>query len=135
MFYIFGTLMTANENLKQLNMISFVGLVLNLIFNFVLIPKYAASGAAFTTMVTQVFAGLMQLFFVFKHFKLKLNYRLLGQFFLFGILFVGLNYILDIQMETGVAKVFIAGMGGALLLIISGTIRPREILRLMKSEN
>ncbi len=135
MFYIFGTLMTANENLKALNMISFVGLVLNLIFNFVLIPKYAASGAAFTTMVTQVFAGLMQLLFVFKHFKLKLNYRLLTQFILFGILFVGLNYLIDNQMDKGAVSVSIAGFGGILLLIISGTIRPREILRLMKSEN
>ena len=40
--YIFGTLLTANGNLKTLNKIAFGGVVLNIILNLILIPKYQA---------------------------------------------------------------------------------------------
>jgi len=38
--YIFGTLLTANGSLKQLNIISFIGVVLNLTLNLFLIPSF-----------------------------------------------------------------------------------------------
>lgn len=86
-------------------------------------------------MATQIFAGLMQLLFVFRYFKLKVNYPLLAQFAVFILLFTGLNYLLINHMRAGFSKIFITALAGLLLLIVSGTIRPREILRLMKSEN
>ncbi|MBN1253343.1 MAG: oligosaccharide flippase family protein, partial [Bacteroidales bacterium] len=52
--YIFGTLLTANGNLKQLNIISLTGAILNIVLNFVLIPDYKADGAAFSSMITQI---------------------------------------------------------------------------------
>lgn len=134
MFYIYGTLMTANENLKALNFIAFAGLGLNLIFNFILIPAYGAPGAAFTTMTTQIFAGLAQLVFVFIHFKLKVNYALTSRFALFLIIFTILNYVLLRVMPEGWGALMLsAGMGvGALMLL--GIISPRHFVRLLKSE-
>jgi O-antigen/teichoic acid export membrane protein len=59
--YIFGTLLTANGDLKKLNIIAFVGIVLNLSLNFIFIPKYAAKGAAISALVTQSIVAIMHI--------------------------------------------------------------------------
>jgi O-antigen/teichoic acid export membrane protein len=51
--YILGTLLVANDNLKQLNYIFVAGLLLNLLLNLLLIPRLAAKGAAIATCCTQ----------------------------------------------------------------------------------
>ncbi|NLA23541.1 MAG: oligosaccharide flippase family protein, partial [Bacteroidales bacterium] len=48
--YIFGSLLTANGSLKQLNIMAASGMALNIILNAILIPKFKAEGAAFTSM-------------------------------------------------------------------------------------
>jgi O-antigen/teichoic acid export membrane protein len=57
---IFGTLLTANGNLKELNITSAIAVGINLILNLILIPKYYAFGAAISCLVTQFFAGFSQ---------------------------------------------------------------------------
>lgn len=42
MTYIFGTLLTANGSLKQLNIMAFSGMVLNVVLNLILIPQFQA---------------------------------------------------------------------------------------------
>lgn len=134
MFYIYGTLMTANGNLRTLNYISFGGLSVNLLLNFFLIPKYGAVGAAFTTMVTQIFAGAAQLAFVVRHFRFGFNYRMTGQFVLFALLFVGLNIGLTDWVEDPALRFAAAVGGGAVLLILTGTLRVRQIATFIKTE-
>jgi len=68
--YIYGTLLTANGSLKQLNLISLVGLILNLGLNFWLIPRQGAYGAAIATLVTQFFVVLTQIILSKQIFKL-----------------------------------------------------------------
>ncbi len=75
--YIFGTLLTANGNLKQLNTMAIIGICINLILNFILIPHYKALGSAFSSLITQFFTAGIQIFFAYKIFKFKVNVRLL----------------------------------------------------------
>jgi O-antigen/teichoic acid export membrane protein len=134
MFYIYGTLMTANGNLRALNYISFSGLAINIVFNLILIPKYMAFGAAVTTMFTQLFAGLAQLIFVVIHFRFGINYRMLGQFALFAMLFVTFNHYLPSLIENQSHQFLLAIIAGGALLVLSGTLRLGEIIRLVKAE-
>lgn len=134
MFYIYGTLMTANGNLRMLNYISFGGLFVNLVLNFFLIPKYGATGAAFTTMVTQIFAGVAQLFFVVRHFRFGINYRMVGQFVLFALLFVWINIRLTDMVEDPFLRFAAATGAGAVLLVLTGTVRVRQIATFIKTE-
>lgn len=53
--YIFGTLLTANGNLRELNIIATVGMCLNIILNIFVIPRLFASGAAMVSLTTQLF--------------------------------------------------------------------------------
>ena len=57
---ISGTLLTANGNIKYLNAISLTGVMINIILNILLIPRYQALGSAFASLITQVFVSAMQ---------------------------------------------------------------------------
>ncbi len=71
--YIFGTLLTANENLKWLNIISVAGIIVNFILNFILIPRLHAEGAAITSLTTQSMIAFIQLFIVVKRLKFPIR--------------------------------------------------------------
>ena len=45
--YIFGSLLTANGNLKQLNLMAFGGMLINIILNLVLIPYIQVLGSVY----------------------------------------------------------------------------------------
>lgn len=134
MFYIYGTLMTANGDLRRLNYISFGGLILNVVLNLVLIPKYFAFGAALTTMVTQIFAGVMQLIFVVRHFKFGINYKMISQFALFSLTFIAANYLLKIYIGDAFLSFIVSACSGVVLLLATGTVRIRQIIAFAKAD-
>lgn len=88
--YIFGTLLTANGNLRYLNYVSLIGVIINITLNLILIPYYGALGSALTSLFTQLFVTLFQIYFCFKLFKLEPLRKFLVPFFLF---FIGLFLI------------------------------------------
>jgi O-antigen/teichoic acid export membrane protein len=69
--YIFGTLLTANGNLKSLNIMALSGLALNFVLNIILIPKHGAAGAAWATLCTQIFTAIFQLYLAVKMLKIR----------------------------------------------------------------
>lgn len=75
--YIFGTLLTANGNLKELNFIALSTLVINLVVNLVLIPRLMAFGSAVASLSTQMFAAIAQVIVVQRLFRFQINYRYL----------------------------------------------------------
>ncbi|MCX6257691.1 MAG: polysaccharide biosynthesis C-terminal domain-containing protein [Bacteroidia bacterium] len=91
--YIFGTLLTANGNLKELNIMAATGLAVNVILNFILIPKYQAAGSAVASLVTQSFTALAQLFIASRVFRFKVDFRLIMKLALFTLAVVLLGYL------------------------------------------
>lgn len=71
--YIVGTLLTANGNLKELNIIAFIGVLSSFALNIWLIPKMGAYGAALTCVITQLLAFILQLALTVRKFKFNLN--------------------------------------------------------------
>lgn len=134
MFYIYGTLMTANDNMRQLNYISYTGLLLNIVLNAVLIPQYFAVGAAITTLATQLFAGGLQLIFVVVHFRMGVNYRMVGQFALFAAAFITINHLLMDWVDGGFARFLWALLAGGGLLLLTGVVRARQIVSFVKQD-
>lgn len=88
--YIFGTLLTANGSLKQLNIMAFSGMVLNIVLNLILIPRLQAFGSAWASLATQLFTGATQLILAVVIFKLKPEIRYIIQL----VLFVGVVAVL-----------------------------------------
>ena len=81
--YIFGTLLTANGSMKQLNLMAFSGMVLNVVLNLILIPRYLAFGSAYASLATQIFTAAVQVILAFTIFKLKPGARFVFQLLLF----------------------------------------------------
>lgn len=81
--YIFGTLLTANGNLKELTIISACGLVVNFLINIFLIPTLEAVGSAYASLITQFFIAIAQVIIVQKVFRFQINYRYLSTIVLF----------------------------------------------------
>ncbi len=88
--YIFGTLLTANGSMKQLNLMAFVGMLINLILNLVLIPRFQAFGSAYASLATQLFTGGVQLALALYIFKLKPE----AEFIIRILMFVGIVVVL-----------------------------------------
>ena len=73
--YLFGTLLTANGSIRTMNIISAVGIGVNLIINLVMIPRYQAVGAAITSLCTLSVVSLLQWFVAMR--ELKVPFRTL----------------------------------------------------------
>ncbi|MGM0619673.1 MAG: oligosaccharide flippase family protein [Bacteroidota bacterium] len=81
--YIFGTLLTANGSLKQLNIMAFSGMVLNVVLNLILIPRFQAYGSAYSSLVTQLFTGAVQVALAVYILKLKIEWMYIFKLLLF----------------------------------------------------
>jgi O-antigen/teichoic acid export membrane protein len=131
--YVFGTLLTANGNLKQLNIMAASGMAVNIILNIFLIPRFFAIGSAFASLFTQFATSLIQVILVQRIFKFKVNYRYLFSLLLFvtGIILIGyLSRQFDYQWTT---KLFIMIILSCLLAVVLRVISFRDMFRIVKN--
>ncbi|MEY4594706.1 MAG: hypothetical protein RIQ47_1116 [Bacteroidota bacterium] len=132
--YIYGTLLTANGNLKQLNIMASTGMLINVLLNFILIPQYSATGAAVSSIVTQSFTCLAQVIMVRRTFQFSPNYTLWLRITLFVALCIGFNYLSQFLPIHWMLQFIIAAggcFGAAFLLHL---IQPRNIYRIIRYE-
>ncbi len=89
--YIFGTLLTANGNLKQLNYLAASGMVLNVGLNIILIPENGAYGSAWASLITQSIISISQVVIAIHYFKIKISFSYISKLmsFLIGIVILG----------------------------------------------
>ncbi|KPK85091.1 MAG: hypothetical protein AMS27_08360 [Bacteroides sp. SM23_62_1] len=78
--YIFGTLLTANGNLKELNILASSALVINILLNILFIPRHQAFGAALSSLITQTFMAVAQVLVAFLKFRFRLKWEQLYRF-------------------------------------------------------
>jgi len=89
--YVFGTLLTANGNLKELNFIAATGMVLNISLNLILIPRLEAVGSAYSSIITQFLSAIVQVIFAQKVFRFKIDYKFLLSILGFAIGVIVIN--------------------------------------------
>ena len=103
--YIFGTLLTANGEMYKLNMVAFLGVILNIFLNFILIPKLFAFGSAIASLFTQSVTGIAQFIICYHIFNFKMK-KIFLRIFLFSATLLGVTFILD-QYFDSLITVFI----------------------------
>ena len=129
--HIYGTLLTSAGQLKLLNILSAVSVLISVVLNLYLAPKLLAEGSAWASLITQVFAALVHVLVVLRVFKLRPDYGLLLRF---AILLIAL--ILFGQVATympwgwGLNALVMAliGLGIAMLLRLIDIKGLRDIL-------
>ena len=131
--YIYSTLLTANNSLKEMNRIFGVSAVLNIIFNCLLIPQYGALGAAYATFFTQGFAVISQVFIAKKAFQLKTDFYLIGTFLLLAGLLASISFLIitytNLPWIVGFIMVLFSGIGLGFSL---GLLKIASFLELLK---
>lgn len=133
---IFGTLLTASGNLKRQNYVALGAIGINVVLNFLLIPKFHAMGSAISSLVTQMVAGLLQVYLCYKIFHFHVNKRLLRSVFLFiaGLFFI--NYFTwDLLGKGGNTWMFnfvIMLIFSGLLAFVTGMVNHKSVLRFLK---
>jgi len=90
--YVFGTLLTANGNLKELNIIAAISLVLSLALNMILVPKMQAVGSAIANVTALSFSAIAQLIIIKSRFKFSMDIKYLQGLFGFVVLTALLTY-------------------------------------------
>lgn len=131
--YIFGTLLTANGNLKQLNIVAACGVVINIVLNCTFIPHYQAIGAAFTSLCVQFTTCVIQFFIAKKIFNLRLGTRFwlrLGAF----LILITLTAYLSTHLCTNLWVSFaIAAAICILIAFLTKMLEYKEIKELVMS--
>ncbi len=93
--YVFGTLLTANGNIRLLNQIALAGVILNIALNIIYIPTYGAMASAYISIITFGFVTTMQMIYAFKYFNFKLNINSLTMGILSSILIFIIYYFVN----------------------------------------
>ncbi len=131
--YIYGTLLTANHNLKQLNFLAGATVVLNITLNLLLIPAYKAYGAAIASIASQAFYAIGQVIVAHRMIRLDLGLSVYGKLLLYGvIILVGAAALHHLFSWVPAILLFILFSG--ITAILTGVIRPLEIRSIFREE-
>jgi len=134
--YIFGTLMTANGNLKELNLIALSGMVLNIVLNLILIPEFMAKGAAIAGLITQFFTAGLQILLAHRIFRFKLRWKSLFRYLFFSLTAYSIFHFSHQIPADFIWQISVAFILCLLMSVILQLIQPKSLLVLLKnSEN
>ncbi len=130
--YIFGTLLTANGNMKQLNYMAASGMILNVILNCILITKLEAYGSAISSMTTQFLVAIIQVVIAQRVFRFKVNWRLINTFITFLVGVIAINYGSKMLHFDWMVNFAIMVISCGLWAFITGIISIKSMFRLLK---
>ncbi len=134
--YIFGTLLTANGNLKRLNRLALLGVLLNFILNYYWIPQAGAYGASLASLVTQLITVLGQIYLSYRVLQLNISLKDWKPLFVFVLVmeigvFAYLQFALDIDWRIGF---LIVGVFGIITAFTTKMIDIKEGMKLILSK-
>ncbi len=132
--YIFGTLLTANGNLKQLNIMATAGMVMNIILNMILIPRLQAWGAALASITTQMMMALAQVFMAQKIFQFKRNYKLILATVSLIIIAILINLAMLALPVNWVTRFILAAFGCFAFAFTIKLISIKNLQRILREE-
>jgi len=134
--YIFGTLLTANNNMKVMNLMAAAGMICNIGFNAIFIPKYGAWGAAVVSVITQFFTGIIQIILSLKYFKFHIPYKDIAKMTIFIVVNLLLFYFLKgVISENWIYNVLILCVIGFAVAFIIRLIQIKDIIYVLKNED
>lgn len=135
MLAIFGTLLTAKGSLRAMNTLFVIGIFLNIIMNYFLIPDYGAWGASLSTLCTQSFVAVGEIFLVVRIFQLGLNLKLIIQTILFIVLVIlSTDYLYEYATFFWLWKFVLTGLIILILAFVVQLISVKELISLLKSK-
>ena len=130
--YIFGTLLTANNNLKELNLIAAAGVIINIVLNLILIPHYMALGSAIASMITQFLAAIAQVILVYRKFNFTANLSLLIRLIIFFTLLILSGLLVSSLEISWYFGIVIFGFSGLLISFVLRLLNPPALYQIVR---
>ena len=132
--YVFGTLLTANGNLKQLNIVAAIGLLISIIINFSLVPRIQATGSAFASLSANGFICIVQLVLAAVIFRLRMNWRYLSAIAAFTTGLFVMGYFSKFLSGQWILNLGIMVSAAFLLSFVLRLLNIREFIRILRTE-
>jgi O-antigen/teichoic acid export membrane protein len=127
MNYVFGTLLTANGNLKQLNQMALAGVVLNVVLNYFLIRGYGIVGAAYATLITQMLTALAQIILAYRMFELRFPQKMYLALAGLPIGLIGIYYLFIQFFGSGIQLLIPFFMTGLVIAYLLGIFKFNDL--------
>jgi len=130
--YVYGTLLAANANLKQLNVITAAGAIVNLGLNAWLIPAHGALGAAGVSVVTHTLVGLLEIAACARLLGFHRDLRFVARLVAFGALSLLVFYLSRAWVLTWELGIVAGGVLSGALAVGTRLVRPQQMLSLVR---
>ena len=130
--YIFGTLLTANGNLKQLNIIAFIAMIVNISLNVLLIPYFQAIASAYVSLFTQMSIIVAEIIIAWKVFSLDISKKYIAKLVCFLICTIAAGWA-SLQLPFHwIVNILILLCFCGIFIFAFGLIKPKDVLLLFK---
>jgi len=132
--YIFGTLLTANGDLRTLNYLAGFAVFINIGLNLVFIPKWQALGSAVASLITQLIVSITQI--VVSKNKFGFTYSLSGAFqllsFVLGVLLI--SYLAHHYILNWVSSMFVFLLISSVYALSIRMFPLKQLIHIVKNE-
>jgi O-antigen/teichoic acid export membrane protein len=129
--YIFSTMLTAAGSLKLLGIITLGGMVINVLMNLVLIPAFAAAGAAYTALFTQILVALACVIAVGRTMTRMVVFNRLLLYLLLLLLTFAAGRLLRMLEVPWIAAAVTELVAGLVLALVFRMVEPLKNLKLI----
>jgi len=133
--YIYGTLLTANGSLKQLNIMAALAMLTNIILNLILIPQFKAFGSAMSSLITQSLTAVIQILIANRIFKFSINYKFVFLLLIFISAITGLGFLFKFAFSNWVYGFVLIGIVGILTAFVLKLIDLKDIFLIIKNRD
>lgn len=117
--HVFGTWLTAAHRVKYLSLLAIICMLVNIGFNFILIPRYGAIGAAWSCLSTQIVFALGCILFAYKLQAIQINNTRIIQLILWLVFSIAVFAICQIWI-SGLTALIAALLGFGVATFLSG---------------
>ena len=130
--YIYGTLLTANGSIKELNYIAAGGMIVNIILNLILIPEHKALGATIASVITQGLTALLQVYYTHKIFNFGYHFKKVLKLIVYTFLVIAVTFVLQRQHLYWITEYFTIIFVAILTALILKIVDIKGMFRILK---
>ena len=125
--YLLTTIIIADNHPKAAFSIAVVAVVLDVLFNILLVPKYGAVGGALSTTIAAGVTTTIAMVYVYRRFYILVHLKSLLRIGIAGILILAGGKIVDVQGFSIIWLLFFGLLFYGLLLLLFGEIRMGDL--------
>lgn len=134
--HIYGTLLTANGQLKVLNYIAIISIFVNVLLNLILIPILKAEACAISSLTALVISAILQGIYCKKYISLKYSGSFTFKLLSYIVLLIGFTYGYRYHEHNLniVTHIVVFLFFSVTLALLSGFISPLQVFKFLIDE-